>query len=118
MDLAALQAQLLAERQELLEELGIGGGPVAMPQLAVAPARRRTSNRTSEKQRRAAARSAAKLAKAAASGKTRKRLGANLKLLEAAGKLHSHLRRGAPLTSVEGVGYHKPEPRRRTRSNR
>jgi len=114
--IAELQAQILAERNAILAELGLANGPVAVPAAAVArssSSTRRSSTHSSEKRRRAAIRSTVKLAKARASGKTRKRLGANLKLLEEAGTLHKHLRRGAPLTGIEGTAYHGKPGRRR-----
>jgi hypothetical protein len=117
--IAEMQAQLLAERNAILAELGLANGPLVLgagggtgPKSSSST--RRSSTHSSEKRRRAAIRSTVKLAKARASGKTRKRLGANLKLLEEAGALHKHLRRGAPLTGVAGTAYHgKPGIRRR-----
>ena len=108
--IAELQAKLLAERQAMLQELGLVE-PATLPAVKRNSTARR-STRSSEKRRRAAIRSTVKLAKARATGKRRQRLGANLKLLEEAGKLHPHLKRGAYLTGVEGVGYQGKSDRR------
>lgn len=113
-DLATLQAQILAQRQQIMEELGMLG-PAHLPaQLRRAATRART--RSSEKHRRAAARAASAAAKAAATGKTRKQLRGNAKFLAEAGLLPNRLQIGAPLARVEGTGYHRQNlARRRSR---
>ena len=115
MDLAALQAQMHAERLKIMEELGmlVQAQPAA-PRAAAAAPRART--RSSEKQRRAAARAASAAAKALATGKTRKQLRGNAKFLAEAGLLPNRLKIGAPLARVEGTGYHRQNlARRRSR---
>ncbi len=114
MDLTALQANLFAQRLKIMEELGMLE-PVAAP-----PAPRRASTRvrtrSSEKARRAAARASSAAAKALATGKTRKQLRGNAKLLAEAGLLPNRLKIGAPLARVEGTGYHRQNlATRRTR---
>lgn len=112
-DLAALQANLYAQRLKIMEELGMLNAPAA-----AAPKRASTRARTrsSEKHRRAAARAASAAAAALATGKTRKHLRGNAKLLAEAGLLPNRLAIGAPLARVEGTGYHRQNfAQRRTR---
>lgn len=109
-DLAALQANLYAQRLKIMEELGMLNAPAA------ASASTRARTRSSEKHRRAAARAASAAAAALATGKTRKHLRGNAKLLAEAGLLPNRLAIGAPLARVEGTGYHRQNlAQRRTR---
>lgn len=115
MDLAAIQAELLAKRQQIMEELGMLE-PARLPPLPARRASSRTRTRSSEKHRRAAARAASAAAKAAATGKTRKQLRGNAKFLAEAGVLPNRLKIGAPLARIEGTGYHRQNlARRRSR---
>ena len=105
--IANLQARLLAERQTIMEELGLTGGPVRFETpLRSSSLSRRSSTRSSEKRRRAVTRSAAAIGKARQTQRRRRRLGANLQLLAEAGALPAHHRVGAPLAPVEGKAYH------------
>jgi hypothetical protein len=114
MDLAALQANLLAQRLKIMEELGMLEAPAAVPVPRRASTRIRT--RSSEKSRRAAVRAASAAAKALATSKTRKQLRGNAKLLAEAGVLPNRLKIGTPLARIEGTGYHHQNlARRRSR---
>lgn len=115
MDLQALQARILAQRQSILEEMGLlGPATIRIPSERPMP---RARTRSSEKHRRAAVATVAAAARALATGKTRKQLRGNAKFLAEQGLLHNRLQIGAPLARIEGTGYF-PQTLARNRTRR
>jgi len=107
LNILSIQKTLMAKRKEIMNALGLSNtiapGPFPSKKKRKTVKKKRTVSRFTELQYATAKTRAEKRhSKAVATGKLRKRLGANARLLEEAGVLPDRLKYGAPLVRVEG----------------
>ena len=103
-NIRALEKEMVAKRIKIMKELGLIPNS---PAKNVTASHRKTKTKSKSKSKvnslaHARIRANKRLANALASGKTRKRLPANARLLEEANMLPDRLKRGAPLVRIEG----------------
>lgn len=105
-NIRALEKEMVAKRIKIMKELGLIPNS---PAKNVTASHRKTKSKSKSKSKskvnslaHARIRANKRLANALASGKTRKRLPANARLLEEANMLPDRLKRGAPLVRIEG----------------
>ena len=101
-NIRALEKEMVAKRIKIMKELGLIPNS---PAKNVTASHRKTKSKSKSKVNslaHARIRANKRLANALASGKTRKRLPANARLLEEANMLPDRLKRGAPLVRIEG----------------
>lgn len=107
LNILTIQKTLMAKRKEIMNALGLSNmiapGPSPPKKKSKTVKKKRTVSRFTELQYATAKTRAEKRhSRAVATGKLRKRLGANARLLEEAGVLPDRLKRGAPLVRIEG----------------